>query len=348
MMNQSHFHILDGHIHAFGKSLKSMDDAVAFDRQFGYETLNYLSCECMGDATQNALGIYLKLKYPGNYAFGGFTYRYHYDFREEMEKLWDIGFDGMKMVEDKPTLRKKIGMPFNDPRRDGFFAAMQERQIPLLAHVGDPATCWDRNLIEPWAYEAGYFYGDGSYVTKEQLCQEVEDVLTRHPRLKIILAHLFFLSDDPQRLDDLMTRHPNVCLDIVSGTEMYFNFAKDPDWWREFFLKYQDRIVFGTDNSNIYDETDICNARITCSMEERFLTCEGVINAWDKKTIGIHLPDEVCQKIFRDNFLRLAGDAPRPLDHVAASRYLKTRLDNRELALDAEENKVIRQVLELL
>lgn len=347
-MTNPRYRILDGHIHAFGKTLESMDDAVAFDRQFGYEACNYLACECMGDATQNALGIYLKLKYPENYAFGGFTYRYRYDFRAEMEALWDIGFDGIKMVEDKPTMRKQINMAFNDPRRNGFYEAMEARQIPLVAHVADPATCWDRDLIEPWAFDAGYYYGGGDYVEKEQLCAEVEDVLTRYPKLKIILAHLYFMSDEPQRLDALMTRHPNVCLDIVAGTEMYFNFGKDPGWWRNFFMKYQDRIVFGTDNSNFYGAEDVENARITCRMEEAFLTTAGEIRAWDKKTYGIELPNDVCEKIFGGNFKRLVGEAPRPLNRAAAARYLEDRLRNQELQMTEQESAVAKQVLALL
>ena len=149
----------------------------------------------------------------------------------------------------------------------------------LLAHVADPEECWDKDLIPDWAFAAGYFYGDGTYVEKETLYTEVEDVLTRFPGLRIILAHCFFMSADLERLDALMQRHPNVCLDIVSGTEMYWNFGRRPDDWRAFFLKYQDRIIYGTDNMNLYDAREIENARITNDLQRGFLMSTGPVHA---------------------------------------------------------------------
>ena len=94
-----------------------------------------------------------------------------------------------------------------------------------------------------------------------------------------------------------MEEYPNLCLDIVSGTEMYFNFSQDPDRWRKFFIKYQDRILYGTDNANLYEVADIENAQITCRMQEHFLLGEGELSVWDKKIQGIHLPREAAEKI---------------------------------------------------
>ena len=339
---------IDGHVHVFGKGTQGVRDMLAFEKELGYRACNFLSCECMGDATQNALGIYLKAVAPENYAFGGLTYRYDCDFAEELKTLWEIGFDGMKMVEDKPTIRKQLGVPFDDPHYDGFYGLLSQMQIPLVAHIADPEECWHRDQIEDWAYEAGYYYGDGGYVEKETLYREVEQVLARFPKLRVVFAHLFFMSADLERLDDFMERHPNVSLDIVSGTEMYFNFAKRAEDWRQFFLKYQDRIIYGTDNMNLYDEEEIRNARITNAMQRDFLAKSGVIHAWDKATTGIELPEEVQEKICSGNFLRIAGETPRPLNREAAARYLQGRLENERLAVTAEERAVIEEVLRIL
>lgn len=346
-MKNGQIRILDGHVHAFGKKTRSIRDLLAFEKSFGYDVCNYLSCECMGDATQNALGIYLKLIAPQCYAYGGLTYRCAYDPREELDQLMEIGFDGMKMVENKPTLRREVGMRFNDPWYDGFYARLEEQQIPLVSHVADPTECWDLARIPQWALAAGYYYGEGGYPSKEELTQEVLDVLHRFPRLKIIMAHFFFLSDDHDRICRLMEEHPNLCLDIVSGTEMYFNFSKDPEMWREFFIRYQGRIIYGTDNSNIEDPVEIENARITCRLQEHFLTGEGEIDAWDKKVRGIHLPQDVARKILGENFLRLTGPA-HPLNHEAAARYLRNRLNHSHMCLTDEERALIQEVLSLM
>ena len=345
-MNAPAYRILDGHVHAFGPDVESLRRLLALEQEFGYEACCFLSCECMNDASQNALALCLKALAPENYAFGGLSYRTPLDFVQELDALMEAGLDGMKMVEDKPTLRREIGVPFNDARYNGFYAALEARGIPLLAHVGDPEEFWDPAAIPAWAKAAGYDYSAGGYPPKETLYAEVEDVLCRFPRLHIILAHLFFLSGDLERLDALMTRHPQVCLDIVAGTELYFNFATRPADWRTFFLKYQDRILFGTDNSNITDPTELANARITNRLEVGFLTTSGEVPAWDRPGIGVDLPREVCEKIFRSNFLRLVGAAPRPLNHDAAARYLENRLAR--FPLTPAERTFLQHVLSLL
>lgn len=340
--------IIDAHVHVFGNGLQGVHDMLAFEQEQGYAACNFLSCECMGDAAQNALGIYLKLVAPANYAFGGLTYRCDMDFAQELDALWEIGFDGMKMVEDKPSVRKELGVPFNDPRYDAFYAKLEQMQIPLLAHVADPEECWDREKIPDWCYDAGYYYGDGTYPEKETIYAEVEDVLSRFPRLRVYFAHFFFMSADLERLDSILERYPNVGLDIVSGTEMYWNFAERPEDWRRFFLKYQNRILYGTDNSNLYQEEEIRNARITGRLQQEFLSSNGIVHAWEHHTQGIHLPEPVQDKIYSGNFLCLTGGNPRPIDHAAAAQYLKARLDDGKYCLTEEERSVITAVLGVL
>lgn len=328
----------------FECGVEGIEDLINFQNQFGYAASNFLSCECMGDCAQNALGIYLKLKKPGNYAFGGLHYRYSYSFADEVRKLIDIGFDGMKMVENKPTLRKTLQMASNDPSYDEFYSLMEEESFPMIVHVADPEEFWDREAIPSWAIDAGYFYGDGSYVSKEAIYEEVIDVLDRFPKLRISFAHFFFMSADRERLISLMDQYPQMGLDIVSGTEMYFNFSKEPEAWREFFLKYQDRIIFGTDNMNLYDPVDVENARIVNNFEQEFISTNKDIPAWDKKIKGIGLPADVQRKIFRDNFMNFAGEEPKAINLAAAISYLEERLADAKLHLTDREKYIITTV----
>jgi predicted TIM-barrel fold metal-dependent hydrolase len=330
----------------FDCGIEGVEDLIHFENQFGYNSFNYLSCECMGDGAQNALGIYLKLKAPWNYAYGGLHYRYPYFFEEEAKKLIAIGFDGMKMVENKPTLRKVLKMATNDSRYDEFYTFLEKENIPMIVHIADPEEFWDKDDIPSWAVDCGYYYGDGTFVSKEQIYQEAFDVLERYPRLRITFAHFLFMSGDRERLCMLMERYPQMCLDLVSGTEMYFNFTKDPARWREFFLKYQDRIVFGTDNMNLYDPVEIKNARIVNYFEQEFIKSDHIIPAWDKVVIGIGLPPEVQSKIFRTNFQRLAGDQPKKINLNTAMEYLDGRLCDNKLGLTEREREINRYVYE--
>ncbi|MDR1663697.1 MAG: amidohydrolase [Clostridiales bacterium] len=336
---------IDAHTHITG-GLSAVAEFLRMQREFGYSASNFLSCECIpGWKAQNALGIYLKHAAPENYVFGGLHHRYAYDYAEEAATLFDMGFDGIKIIDNKPTVRKALGIPQNDPSYDGFYAYVEKNKRPVLTHVADPEEFWHRDLIPEWGFAAGYFYGGGGYVDKESLYRETVDVLARFPGVKIILAHLFFMSGDLERLTALMEKFPNVCLDIVPGTEMYWNFAKRPDDWRAFFLKYQDRIIFGTDNINTDSDGEMENIKITNGLATGFLTRQGEVNAWDKHTVGVHLPGEVRAKICGRNFQALAGDSPAPLNYGAASAYLEKRLSDGRYVMEKDERETVAAVL---
>ncbi len=63
----------------------------------------------------------------------------------------------------------------------------------------------------------------------------------------MIFAHFFFLSAQLPRLAELFERFPNMHVDLTPGIEMYHNFSRNPQATRDFFLRYQERILFGTD-----------------------------------------------------------------------------------------------------
>ncbi|MCK7495462.1 MAG: amidohydrolase family protein [Comamonadaceae bacterium] len=118
--------------------------------------------------------------------------------------------------------------------------------LPILWHVNDPEEFWDAEKIPSWAKSRGWFYGSDTINNEVQYTQ-VLNVLERHPNLKIIFAHFFFMSAQLPRLADLLDRYPRICIDLTPGIEMYVNLSKQPEKTRAFFEKYQDRILYGTD-----------------------------------------------------------------------------------------------------
>ena len=71
------------------------------------------------------------------------------------------------------------------------------------------------------------------------------------------------------------------------------------------------------------------------------------LTSWEEVAYS-ELPEEVQEKICSGNFLRIAGETPRPLNREAAARYLQGRLENERLAVTAEERAVIEEVLRIL
>ncbi len=157
------------------------------------------------------------------------------------------GFDGLKLIEGKPQVRKLLPLPLDGPEYAGLWAALESEQFPVVFHVADPDEFWDAERCPDWARSGGWDYSDGSYPSKEDLYTEVDHILARHPNLKITFAHFYFLSTDLARAARFLDAHPGVCFDLAPHIGMYHDFSRDPQAARDFFLRYSDRILYGTD-----------------------------------------------------------------------------------------------------
>ena len=69
--------------------------------------------------------------------------------------------------------------------------------------------------------DAGWFWGDGNFPTTQELYSQIDDILNRHPRLKVVFAHFYFMSADVEGSRVFLDRWPNVSFDITPGVETY-------------------------------------------------------------------------------------------------------------------------------
>lgn len=161
---------------------------------------------------------------------------------DEISKLLDQGYSLAKSWFG-PRWRDFIeGVPrdfrINHPKLDPVFQALEDNDIPLIIHMGDPDT-----------YYASHYRDSEKYGTKEEHLSQLEGVLSRHPKLKFQIPHL---GSQPEihRLPDLsrwMDEFPNVVVDTASSRWMARELSKDTEKARDFMLKYSDRVLFGTD-----------------------------------------------------------------------------------------------------
>ena len=283
----------------------------------------------------NSVAMLCKAMHPQRvFVFGGLEYGLDGEptkqgLRRQAEALRAAGCDGMKMIEGKPTARKRIGLALDGPVYDEYYAYLEAEAIPILYHVADPETFWDPGTIPPAAKQHGWDYTSGDFPTKEQLYAEIDGVLGKFPKLRIIFAHFYFLSADVERAARFMDAWPNVSFDITPGSEMYRNFAKAPQRWREFFTRYQDRILFGTDNGPTSQPRDENHKRMAEKvwMMRMFLETaedfEGFCTATSRLVTGIGLDREVLEKIYHRNYLRYTSERPRPLDLWLAQEHCR-------------------------
>ena len=345
--------VADCHLHVWG--LDGVRELVGLMEAAGLSRMSMLSIAMMGDRSlnQNCAGLLAKALHPGRiYSFGCLWHprtgkaQDPRSYEEQARGLIEAGCDGMKMLEGKPTERKALGEALDSPDYDSYYAYLESEGIPLLYHVADPGTFWDPKA--PKAIREGpWFYGAGGYQSKEQIYGEMEHVLEKFPGLRVTFAHFYFLSADLERAGGFLDKWPNVNFDLTPGGEMYWNFSKDPGRAREFFVRYQDRILFGTDNmagSGLYEmsrEEGVAKIRGM----RTFLETDRTFEWMGGKQHGIGLAPEVLAKIYCGNFDRFGGEAPKAVDFGRAIAECERVI---ELARTSPEEEEIRPELEAI
>ncbi len=276
---------------------------------------------------QNEKCLFFKHAFsPNAYAFAGLEHPADmvYDektadnFLRQAETYYEMGFDGMKMLEGYPSFRKATGIPLDHPVFDKFYRFMEEKGRMITLHVGNPAEFWDINKVDPYALKVGR-YCDETYPTKQQLQDEVFSVMNKFPRLRLALAHYGFLTDDYKQFDAFLGNYENTLIDITPGGEQYFNMLEDWDTWKGLITKYQDRIFYGTDFYAFPREDDASwRAAYTRRpwLVRNFFETDGEHEYFGQKFRGVKMDDGIVDKIFYKNAERLMG-APRTIDRTA-------------------------------
>jgi predicted TIM-barrel fold metal-dependent hydrolase len=312
--------IIDGHVHCFRRD--QLDKLVADIRYTGARQFCTLVTDRDKAPEQWGNAVALKRKFPTrSFLFGGLHFTNGVPFEKQLYDLMEVGCDGLKLLVGKPDRRKALGQPLDGPALQPMLELAEESRFPVLWHVGDPPEFWSEQTVPLWAKQRGWWY-DSTHPSKKQIDGEIARVFRRHPRLNLILPHFFFLSD---RLDDaarLLETYPSYNLDLAPGVEMYHNFTANLDASREFFIRFADRIIFGSDFGMS------CGwARDRGMMIRRFLETDETFDVPDDPAMapdvrpplhGIALPREVLQKIYTDNFRRVVGANPRELRNVHA------------------------------
>lgn len=327
--------IIDAHLHAEICDLKAGISYLDTFKERGNEGVCFQTIVSMAKRTdyENIYALDLKDKYKDIdvYVFGsvhesGELGKIPYE--KQLDALVEAGCEGMKFLHMKPTLRKETGKGLDHPSYDGLFKAMAEKKIPALIHSKDPAYFWHREKMLPMQIERGWCYDCEGYETYEDLHRATLKVAEKHPDLIVILAHFFFVSDDYDEAVRIMETYPNVYFDITPDTGLFTNMNNDIEKWREFFIKYQDRFIFGTDSGNNAEDkiTDDLYEFLYVALESdstpKDLFCYTPVTQR-----GLNLPEEVLDKIRNLNFKKLVG-APKKVNRkklVEMAEYAKDK-----------------------
>lgn len=327
---------IDGHVHQ--ESIPGIDDMLRIMNDCGLSAVSIVSTPSRRPAhlTGNPVALLTKALHPERFfVFGGLNYCSpagvtKQELARQAEQLIAAGCDGIKMIEGKPTARKATGLALDAEVYDGYYGFLQEHRIPLTFHVSDPETWWDPNLAPVIVKEKDQgYWNKPDILSKEELYAEAEGVLKKFPDLPVIFAHFFFLSDFPDRAAATLDRWPAISFDLAPGPEMYRNFSKCPEVWRDFFIKHQDRIVFGTDNITPEPNPE---ARHKVKVDKtrwiyRFLETDDTFEGMGGTLRGLKLPENALAKICAGNYQRLAGQKPKATNLPKTIALARSSLD---------------------
>lgn len=225
----------------------------------------------------------------------------------QLEEDYQNGARGLKIFKNLGlTVLDSKGnrVPTDDPRIDPVWAKAGELGMPVLIHTGEPAVFWapidEKN--ERWLEMKQFpdrHRGDSSrYPSWEVVMQEQWNVFKKHPETTFINAHFGWMANDLARLGAHLDEFPNVYTEFAA---VIAELGRQPRFAQEFFIKYQDRILFGKDT---YRPVEFHTYfRVLESDDEYFDYFRKRHAFW--KMYGLNLPDEVLEKVYYKNALKI-------------------------------------------
>jgi len=200
-------------------------------------------------------------------------------------------------------------LKLDDPDLDPFWEACARLKIPVFIHTADPAEFFEPIDAhnERWlelALFADRRYPADEFPRFEELMAERDRLFARHPRTTFVAAHMGWHANDLARLGKMLDAMPNVYTEV--GAVLY-DIGRQPRLAHDFFVKYQDRLLFGKDS--FQPEEYPYYWRVFETKDEYFDYYRNYHAFW--KLYGIDLPDPVLKKLYFENALRLTSGLPQ-------------------------------------
>lgn len=228
--------------------------------------------------------------------------------RDRLHALVDEGIVGIKFWKDFGlTLKDASGnlLRIDDERFAPIFEECAKLRLPVMFHTADPSAFFEPIDANNERYEELAAHPDWAFsnspVPKRDLLEARNRVIARHPDVTFVGAHCAESGEDLAYLAEQMDRLPNLMIDISARTP---ELGRQPYTARRFFLTYADRILFGTD---LLPEVPMYRLyyRFLETEDEYFEYPTHASRQGRWNIYGIHLPEDVLRKVYRENALKL-------------------------------------------
>ena len=246
----------------------------------------------------------------------------------ELVRAHDLGARGVKIFK---ALGLRYGNPegtllaVDDPRLDALFEKAGELGMPVSIHTGDPIAFWNspdetNERFDELQAHPGWSYFGKDVPGWETLFSSYERLIARHPKTTFIGVHFGNAPELPERVAAMLEKYPNLFIDTAARVP---ELGRKAEVVRAIFLRFPDRILFGTDlgvgeapgdlmlgstgalppNQADIDRFFSATWRFFETSDRAFPHPTPIQGRW---TIdGLGLPPEVLRKIYSENAAKL-------------------------------------------
>ena len=253
----------------------------------------------------------------------------------ELERCFRAGAQGLKIAKELGLQLKNSDGSYiqsDDPRLDSIWDLCAKHDKPVMIHTSDSYGRFLPIGPENERYEAGLWRHDteGNYYhtghpTPDVIERARENMHAKHPKTRFVNAHMAMLYYDMDKVAALLDKYPNADVEISASVQ---DLGRAPRLVREFFLKYQDRILFGSDGNpgRGIEEFWVPHWRFLETYDEHFdhpaqlrsATGAPLHGRW--RIYGIGLPDDVLRKVYYANALRYLPSVRGSIEKQRAAR----------------------------
>src|SRR6202050_268501 len=180
----------------------------------------------------------------------------------------------------------KYVMP-DDPVLEPIYRAIADDNKTLIAHVAEPSSCWQPPNPDSPDYDyykenpQWYMYLHPDHPRKEVILAARDHLLAENPKLRVVGAHLGSMETDVDELAKRFDRYPNFAVDTAARVP--YLMLQPRDKVRNFLIKYQDRVLYGTDlgmipNADVAKE--LREWQDTYARDWKFLATDQMLQLW--------------------------------------------------------------------
>jgi len=315
-VDRARYPIIDIHSHDYANSPEELREWVRTLDLVNVEQVHVLHCNWIGDSFEDVLKEYAPYKEKFRlWCCFDYTDFEADDWAERavayLEKCRTAGAVGVGELVDKglgDVYARPVpgeGIHMDNPRLKPLIERCGELGMPISIHIAEPIWMYEPmdatndGLMNgaTWAVDTTV-EGCRGY---EELMETFERTLAAYPNTTFIACHYLNMTQDYERLGALLEKYPNLYLDIAGRIG---ESAVTPRATRRFFLKWADRLLYGTDNGMGADMYRMTFRILETDDEHIYNPDYGYHWAY----AGFELPDEVLRKIYHDNAARLLGE----------------------------------------